>query len=607
MTGTPPPGAPGEPDALESLRHWRLRPSVTASPLGAGLHLRGWSTSVTLEGSPALPALWRMVEEALRTGGAADLAARTGTGTPLRGALCTLIGQLHAHGMLVEDRAPAMGTPAADWLLSVAEHPAGAAAALAATRVEVRAAGREGALAPAVVRALVRAGVTAVAVRADGGPGERVLLRAAGADGTERAVGAAVRPGGAFVTPVGSPARAEADTAALADRLGRDGAAGPGAEPDPALAALVAGAAAQRLLCALAGLPDPGLDPGRDPGQDGAGDASDAGDPGALPVFPTVLVAGDRPLTAAYHPWPRGAAAPAAAPGTLAEALAGVAALGDERLGVLTPPLTGSLPQLPVALAGCAAPGGGLLTAGAVRADLARLDALCRAAELSCGAEGAARRAGPVVVGAGPGHALGRALRRAALRLPPPSAGPAPRSGYMGGHPQARHWWGVLTRRLGVRAELGVTPLDAAGTAYRAEVRGGAVPGRLLGRAVEATAGDAAAFAALAALVRVRARQLDPTVRHITSPGGESAPLAAAGTVPAPWEDESWTAGWWAALATREAALHATLLELTGLRTAPWEPPDPGARGVFAALRGCGFTVLTDLTPHDRDTEGGPR
>ncbi|MFD8982431.1 hypothetical protein [Streptomyces sp. NPDC059564] len=573
------------PDALESLRHWRLRPGVSASALTHGLHLRGWSTSVTLEGSPALPALWRMVEEALRTGGAGDLSARTAAGTPLRAALCTLIGQLHAHGMLVEDPAPPEDAPARDWLLTVAARPAGAAAALAAARVVVRAADPDGALAAAVVRALARAGLTAHRAEAVGGAGAggRVLLRATRADGTERAVGAAVHPDGAFVTPVGSRARAEADTAALAERLGLDKAPAPAADPAPALTALVAGGAVQRLLCAVAGLPDPG--------SEGTG-----GGPDAPPRFPSVLVAGERPPRSAYHPWPVGSPEPVAPPGTLAEALAAVAALGDERLGVLAAPLTGILPQLPVALAGCAAPGGGgPLMAGAARADLARLDALCRAAELRCGAG----RSG-VVVGAGPGHALGRALRRAALRLPLPGTGAAPWDAYGSGHPQARHWWGVLTRRLGVRAELSVAPLDADGTAYRADVRGRAA-GRLLGQAVEATAGDAAAYAALAALVRVQAGELDPTVRHITSPGGELCPLTAAGVVPAPWEDERWAVGWWAGVAGREADLHAVLHGLTGLRTRPWEPDGPEARAVLAALRGCGFTVL------DTDTEGGPR
>ncbi|MEW1632808.1 hypothetical protein AB0469_01915 [Streptomyces sp. NPDC093801] len=595
--GSAGPAGTAEPDLLHSLARWRLRPGVTASVLTGGLHLRGWDGSVTLEGSPALPALWRLLEEALRTGGAAGLSARAATGTPVRAGLCTLIGRLHAHGMLVEEPGPPRGGPAGDWLSDVSDRPAEAAAALAGSRVEVRAADPGGALAAAAVRALGRSGITAETV-ADPAAGRdgRVLIRASRADGAEWAVGAAVHPGGAFVTPAGGPARAAADAAALAQRLGPGRQPLPPAPPSAALTALVAGGAVQRLLCALAGLPDPASEGGE--GAGGVGGATGTGGAGRAglgsgaaeprPGFPSVLVAGEHPARSAYHPWPAGSPDPAPPPRTLAEAMDGVAALGDERLGVLAAPLAGGLPQLPVALARCGAPGGGALTAGAARTDLARLDAACGAAELGCGAG----RSG-VVVGAGPGHALGRALRRAALGLPAPWPGAAPGDPYGSGHPQARHWWGVLTRRLGVRAELYVAPLDADGTAYRADVRAAAGgPGRLLGRAVEATAGDAAAFAALSAVVRLRARALVPAGRHLTSPGGEVCVLAAAGVEPAPWEDESWAAGWWAAVARREAALHTVLRGLTGLRTAVWEPAGPEERTLGAALRGCGFTVF---------------
>ncbi|MEV7547569.1 hypothetical protein AB0O29_34225, partial [Streptomyces sp. NPDC089915] len=415
MTAVPPPpsgatAAGPEPDALASLDRWRLRPGVTASALDGGLHLRGWNGSVTLEGSPALPALWQVLEEALRTDGAAALCARAGLGTPVRAALCTLIGQLHAHGMLVGRPAPTGGTAPDDWLLTVADRPAEAAAALAGSRLEVRAADPQDALASAAVRALARAGITAVrAADAPAGRPGRILLHGSRADGTECAVGAAVHPDGAFVTPVGGLTRAGSDTAALAERLGLDEPPARSAAPSPALTALVAGAAVQRLLCSLAGLPDPGAEEGAGEGAGGADPAGATGRVGPRSGFPLVLVAGERPPRSAYHPWPARSPEAAPPPGTLAEALEGLAALTDERLGVLAAPATGALPQLPVALAGCEAPGGGVLTAGAARADLARLDALCRAVELRCGA-------GRAVAGAGPGHALGRALRRAAIR-----------------------------------------------------------------------------------------------------------------------------------------------------------------------------------------------
>ncbi|MEV8554595.1 hypothetical protein AB0L04_32880, partial [Streptomyces glaucescens] len=58
----------------------RLRPDVAVTPLRAGLHLRGRRGSVTFEGSTALPALWRLLEEPLRTGDAAELDRRAATG-----------------------------------------------------------------------------------------------------------------------------------------------------------------------------------------------------------------------------------------------------------------------------------------------------------------------------------------------------------------------------------------------------------------------------------------------------------------------------------------------------------------------------------------------
>src|SRR2546430_7744933 len=92
------------PEELESLARWRLRPGVRATAVRDGVHLRGWRGAVTLEGSPALPGLWGLLEEALRAGDPAALCARAPSGTPLRGALTTLLSQLHAHGMLVESR-----------------------------------------------------------------------------------------------------------------------------------------------------------------------------------------------------------------------------------------------------------------------------------------------------------------------------------------------------------------------------------------------------------------------------------------------------------------------------------------------------------------------
>nr|MYR38132.1 hypothetical protein [Streptomyces sp. SID4944] len=95
-------------DALDSLGRWRLRPGVSETVLHNGVHLRGWITSLTLEGGDGLPVLWGRLAEALaadeeRSGTArAELVRAAPAGSPLRGALLTLIGQLLDHDLLVE-------------------------------------------------------------------------------------------------------------------------------------------------------------------------------------------------------------------------------------------------------------------------------------------------------------------------------------------------------------------------------------------------------------------------------------------------------------------------------------------------------------------------
>ncbi|WP_405577758.1 hypothetical protein [Streptomyces sp. NBC_01190] len=351
--------------------------------------------------------------------------------------------------------------------------------------------------------------------------------------------------------------------------------------PDPQgpLVALVAGAAAHRLVCAVAGLPDP---------------AEEGEDQRVLADRPAVLVAGARPLRADYHAWlgpdllDADRSAPPAVPGTLAEALARVAALGDELVGVLPAPTPGALPQLPVALVTCPVRGG-TLCAGSARVDLARLDAICRAAELRLAAPDST-----VTVGVDLDHAWGRALRREAARLPWP-AGPELPAAEWAAHPQARHWWTTLTVRLCTSATLSVVPLAPGEAVCRATVRDAS--GRLLGVAVEATPGDAAAFAALAATAHVQSVATGMTVRQQTAPSGAVTPIATAGTESAGWEDDGWTTAWLAGLATREAPLQSALRRLTGLRPQRENPrgpdPDPEARAITAALHGCGFAILT--------------
>ncbi|KIF05079.1 hypothetical protein PL81_15150, partial [Streptomyces sp. RSD-27] len=76
----------------------RLRPGVAVTPLRAGLHLRGRGGSVTLEGSAALPALWKLLEEPLRGGGLEALLDGMERGSAVRGAVDVLLGRLEEHG-----------------------------------------------------------------------------------------------------------------------------------------------------------------------------------------------------------------------------------------------------------------------------------------------------------------------------------------------------------------------------------------------------------------------------------------------------------------------------------------------------------------------------
>ncbi|MEW2069424.1 hypothetical protein [Streptomyces sp. NPDC007346] len=651
----PTPDAPETPDALDSLGRWMLRPGVSVTVLHNGVHLRGWITSVTLEGGPGLPVLWDRLAEALSTGGSGDrhaeLARSAPVGSPLRTALLTVIGQLLDHGLLVE-RTAAEAADGADqrWLGAVADRPAAAAAALTRSRARVLSSRPESPLARIAARALDRAGIRAQVVEAADLPDGQALLVTAGhgepsdiareqglkgqgpaEQGTaERAVAVGVRAGVGFVTPVGSAEQARADADGLADRLRRREV--PGSAEHPGLPALLASSAAQRLVCAVAGLGDP---------------SAEAEDARLVPGLPTALIAEQEPLRGEYRNWPgpvlvdadRGR--PRAAVRTAAEALARIPVLTDRMTGVLDEPVPGALPQLPAALVRCAVEDGDLLS-GAARADLARLEALCRAAELRLG-KGAS---GPVAVGASPEHARGSALRAAAGLLgsvavagagrkdaaaeglgegPGRSAGPDGEGRGAGGegpdsamtvgrpvlwspetarHPQARHWWSVLVRRLGVDAEVSVSRLDAGGgSVFHARVRGrttvGEAPG-VLGRAAEASADDAVAFAALSAVVRVQAAVGIPAARHLATPSGASATLARSAEL-APWEDAGWTTAWLAELADREPDLQEALTCLTGWSPQPWQPPagaHADVHALWSALRQCGFSVLSARSEH---------
>ncbi|MFF4319283.1 hypothetical protein [Streptomyces sp. NPDC001568] len=591
----------------------RLRPGVAVTPLRDGLHLRGRRGNLTLEGSDALPRLWRRLEPVLLDGGVENLLDGTEPGSALRTAVETLLAQLEAHDMLVTGPArpavpgapapavrasavpepivpgpavpdPIVPGPVAQWLGESADRPVDAAAALTAARAEVLAGAPDGPLARAAGEALTRGGLP-VAHGADPQvPEDLVLLRILGA-GPERVLAVGRSGGTGWVTAPGSTAQARSDAAALAARLGR----GAPARSD-VLLPLLAGAAAHRLLSAAAGLPDPSTE-----GDDG----------GLQPGLPAVLLADSRPSRAEYRTWlgpdridadRRTGTAPAA---TLGEALRRVAVLTDERCGVLPEPLPGELRQLPVPLAACFLPGspphGGRWAGGAPRLDLARLEVFCRAAEHVLGA---AEPEAAFTVGANPGHARGRALREAIRRRFADADGRSPLvESDWSGHPQVRHWWTTLTVRLAVPARLEVFRIDPGEEAYRAVVHrvtasGGRADGvpQPLGDAVEATPGDAAAYAALAA---VAARAAGPAAGRARPSGAAVAPLAVAGARTADWEDAGWTGGWLAETAGREDAFQDALARLTGTFL-PGLPAVPERAPALAdLLHAHGFTVLT--------------
>lgn len=582
----------------------RLRPGTATTPLRAGLHLRGRRGNLTLEGSTAVPTVWGLLEGPLRCGRLAEFCEGLEQGSAVRTAVDTLLGQLADHDLLIPAPPttghlnPAVGhlVPAvARWIDATAARPADAAALLATARAEVLAHDPASPPAAAAVRALAAGGVPVTLTTDPDLPRDRVLLTVRGT-GPDRTVAAGRGGATGYVTAPGSAAQVRADAAALEARLiaAADGAAAAPPHQTPrTFAALLAGAAAHRLLCAAAGLPDP---------------AAEADDPRLLPGIPAVLLADARPPRADHHSWlgPERIDADRrvhlAPPAGLAEALQRIAALGDRRCGPLPGPLPGDLPQLPVPLATCTLPDPTTghattprtLTGGGPRLDLARLEVFCRAAELLLGDAA-------FTVGADPGHAHGRALRRAAAcRLAAaPHGRPPVDPARWSGHPQFRHWWTTLTGRLAVPARLEVHQAAPHAQAYRAVVRRtpagpGRGPGRLLGEAVEATPGDAASFAALAAVTTACTATAAPPDTPPPPSGGAAAPLAAAGVPTAAWEDLGWTGGWLADLAGREEAFRTALHELSGADPAITPPsPDPASdAGLAGLLRSFGFTVL---------------
>ncbi|PWK88359.1 hypothetical protein C8D88_103555 [Lentzea atacamensis] len=450
----------------------RLRPVVHATPAPHGLHLRGWASSCTITGGAGLWQVWQRLAPQLSAGiPVAELGVPDGTAPAVRAAVELILEQLREHDMLVQVPAwSADGPPpaVAEWLESVAADPVGAWRRLRPVTIS-----GSGPLVEAAARAADAVGLKIT--RGDGNTdelvvsaGDLVVLAGCGAD-----VG--------YVLPIGTDFTSfnTEVTTRITTRLGVTGA------PAEVLAALIGSASVHRLICALAGLPDP-----------------------ADTTFPTALVARINPLRAAYHPL--STALPEADPWRVLDALT------DPELGEADTPVFGALPQVPANLALC----GHALGIGTT-ADAARLNAVLNALKAD---------------GLDSLHARGTALRRAARPL---TGKPVPAAGWTA-NPTAHRWWKALTVRFAVPASLQVEQL--AQGAYKAEIRDHT---QVLSWAVEATAQDAVAFAALAATGHAQA--------------GREGTAHLNGAAPHQVEDH-----WPAAVRDREATLQQTLAALLG-------------------------------------------
>ncbi|WJK40064.1 hypothetical protein O7608_27170 [Solwaraspora sp. WMMA2056] len=552
----------------------RLRPVVFATPTGTGVHVRGWSSSFTVSGGTGVWKVWQLLARQLAGGLSPQSLARPVRRPEVDRAVRLLLEQLREHDMLVEvpsgwgDRDDP-GLPPADlarWLESVAADPAAAWDRLRSTTVTVAGTGP---VAAAATRTLTGTGLT---VDPSGGTGADTVVRAGDA-----AVAARCLAETGYVTPVAAPDEVTAHSAAIATRLTRD-TDGPAVDGDPvapALAALVGAAAAHRIVCTVAGLPDPAEEAATLPG----------GEPAApAPHYPSALVARLDPVRATYHPWLPAARVPL--PGTPADIDAvglRLTALSDPELGELPPALPGDLPQLPAMLA-LAGPALGV----AATADAARIDATLRYAETLLGLTGIRPVDDPVTpsptsavttaaVGVDPRHAAGVALRRlvhaVGHRLDTVEVAEAEWATV----PVARRWWKALTRRFGVPARVVAHRLPAG--AVHAEIVTDDGP---LAWAVEADAADAVALAALAATGVAQARAAGVAV-----PTG---PVSLTGAAPtwlpgdpqlAPWTDDTWY--WPAGVIDHEERLQQALRAAltTGGATLTGRPavPDPADTG----------------------------
>ncbi len=560
-------GAQAQPSLL------RLRPFVQVTTTPNGIHVRGWSAAFTVDGA-AVGHLWQRLAPALTRGvwpaQLEDMASRPTAKRAIR----RLVQEFRSHEMLVSvpDGWHADGSVAQrpspaviDWLEAMAPDPRAACDRIRRADVQVRGSGP---LLDACVRALLAAGLPLPTELPEppGADGSPVVLHVVADHTTAVCLGTGSDIG--FVSPPSEPRTASLDGARIAARLQIR----TGDDPPRPLAAFVAGVAAHRLVCAVAGLPET------------------AGIDRATPPYPAVLVVRTSPLRASYHPWLLDGAARSATatsmtePGILDTTLARLDAVSDDTLGVLAAAEPGDLPQLPAALAACRTDGGAIIGIGATTG-AARLDAALRAAAQQLDPTGESR----LVVAADHRHFNGMLLRRAVAAQPAGRAAVAVPESTLTADPIAQRWWRALTLRFGVAANASVHRL-AAGV-FVARIR---AMDRQLGWAVESAPGSALAFAALGATADAQAHRagfVGPQGASTTcgaSPQPTTRYPAAVGPAGHPWSRQD-----------ADAAEHGLQRALRRLLPADQHPIDQHPRAVrytgsgdlLEALSATGFAV----------------
>jgi hypothetical protein len=514
----------------------RLRPAVRATATTSGLHLRGWDSSVTIDGGTGVHALWRWLDGHLTAGVDRDALLTELPPPSARPAVRLLVDQLEDLGMVYA------GEEAPDWLAAFADAPADAGRRLSAATALVTG----GPLGAAVAAALVRCGV-----RAEHVPGAGPVVAASG-DHTVVIDGAAP----IVVSPVTEPDTARAVAAHARSALGATFA------PTPAARELAAWIAADRLVRALAGMAaDPAVavvrtDPlgvTRHTRPDSTPPAADtrAADTRAADTRAADTRAADT------------RAADTRAADTLDAALLAADVLADPVFGLLRPVRVDTHPQLPVGLAEVDGPRAPITAAGTTT-DTARLAVVTAAAQQLLGP---AREA---AVGFTASHALGLLLRH---RVHADPALGTPRDTDWRTDPQAARWTRTTGHRLGLDVTVRTRDLGGAWHAVAVDPSGD-----VLGWAVELAAGSAAALALVAA-----------AGRHIAG----TPVIGPSGALPPPditTDDLRGDLGAWlwpAPLAEGESQLHEVLGRLAGGRhgTAP--------SAAAADLTRAGLTVLT--------------